>query len=170
MRWLIFVVRSTDTFCAAIAKAAKWIIVFLMVITVYDVVMRYVLTATTVWAYELGGLLLAPLWLLAGGYLLSQDGHVSMDVLYRRLAPRKRAIIDLVTYTLFFFYISLLLTEGWDNFWVSFLRSEHSRTMWGPPIWPFKAAIPAGAGIILLAGIAKYIRNLHIAITGRTLE
>lgn len=170
MRWLVFVVRGIDTFCAAIAKAARWIIVFLMAITVYDVVMRYAFTATTVWAYELGGLLLAPLWLLAGGYLLSQDGHVSMDVLYRRLTPRKRAIIDLVTYILFFFYMGLLLYYGWDKFWTSFLRSECSRTMWGPPIWPFRAAIFIGAGLILLAGIAKYIRNLHIAITGRILE
>jgi hypothetical protein len=30
--------------------------------------------------------------------------------------------------------------------------------------------IPVGVGLILLAGIAKYIRDFHIAITGRSLS
>jgi TRAP-type mannitol/chloroaromatic compound transport system permease small subunit len=43
-------------------------------------------------------------------------------------------------------------------------------TMWKPLLWPFKVWLPVGVGLILLAGIAKYIRDLYIAITGRPLE
>lgn len=170
LKSLRVVIKGIERFCEVIAKAAGWIIVVIMVITVYDVVMRYFFSATTAWAYELAGLLLPFIWLLAGGYLLTTDFHVRMDVLYHRLSPRKQAITELVTYMLFFLYCGLLLYYGWDKFWVSFLRHEHSRTMWAPPLWPFRAAIPVGAGLILLAGIAKYIRNLYTAITGRTLE
>ena len=170
MKWLRFAVRRIDGFSEIIAKAIRWLVLIIMSITVYDVVMRYFLNAPTVWAYELAGLLLGPFWLLGGAYVLLHEGHVRLDILYRRLAPRRQAIMDLVTYTLFFFYCSLILIHGWDYFCFSFIRLEHSLTMWGPPIWPFKLAIPIAAALILLQGIAKYIRDLYIAITGRPLE
>jgi len=170
MKWLRFAVQRIDTFSESLAKIVSWIVIVTMSTTIYDVVLRYFFDAPTIWAYELGGLLLAPFWLLAGGYVLLQNAHVRMDVFYRRLTPRKQAILDLVTYMLFFFYCSLILMYGWDYFWLSFTRQDRSRTLWKPTMWPFKAMIPAGAGLILLAGIAKYIRDLYIAITGRPLE
>jgi len=170
MKWLRFAVQGIDALSESIAKTIRWLILFTMSITVYDIVLRFFFGAPTIWAYELGGLLLGPIWLLAGSYVLSRDGHVRMDVFYRRLPPRGQAIMDLATHTLFFFYCGLILIYGWDFFWLSFIRNEHSRSVWGPPLWPFTAALPVGAGLILLVGIAKYIRDLYIAITGRHLE
>lgn len=170
MKWLRFVVQRIDAFSEIIAKTVRWLILITMSITVYDVVLRYLFESPTIWAYELSGLLLGPFWLLCGGYVLSKDAHVRMDVFYRRLPPRGQAIMDLATHTLFFFYCSLILIYGWNYFWLSLIRNEHSRSVWGPPVWPFAAVLPVGAGLLLLAGIAKYIRDLYTAITGRSLE
>ena len=170
MKWLRLAVQCIDDFSEIIAKTVSWIIIITMSTTIYAVVMRYFFDAPTIWAYELGGLLLAPFWLLAGGYVLLQNAHVRMDVFYRRLTPRKQAILDLVTYTLFFFYCGLILIYGWEYSWLSFIRQKRSaRSLWRPILWPFDAAIPVGAGLILLAGMAKYIRDLYTAITGRRL-
>ncbi|MBA7700587.1 hypothetical protein ES703_109303 [subsurface metagenome] len=170
MRWIRALVKGINGSSTITANTIRWLVLIIMSITVYDVVMRYFFNAPTVWAYELAGLLLGPLWLLGGAYVLLHDGHVRLDILYRRFSPRKQAIIDMVTFTLLFFYCSLILIYGWDYFWLSFTRQGRSRTLWKPILWPFKAMIPAGAGLILLAGIAKYIRDLYIAITGRPLE
>ena len=170
MKWLRFAVQRIDAISEVTGKSIRWLMLVIMSITVYDVVMRYFFNAPTIWAYELSGLLLCPFWLLGGAYVLLHDGHVRLDIWYRRLAPRKQAITDLVTYTLFFFYCGLLLIYGWDHFWTSFIKDERSITMFGPPMWPFKLMIPMGAALILLQGIAKYIRDLHTAITGRRLE
>jgi len=170
MKWLRFAVRRIDSFSEISAKAIRWFVLIIMSITAYDVVMRYFFNAPTVWAYELAGLLLGPLWLVGGAYVLLHGGHVRLDILYRRLAPRSQAIVDLVTFTLLFFYCGLILKYGIDFFWFSFIRDEHSLTMWGPPIWPLKLFIPIGAALILLQGISKYIRDLYMGITGRRLE
>lgn len=170
MRWIKALIKGINGFSTITANTARWLVLIIMAITVYDVVMRYFFNAATVWAYELAGLLLGPLWLLGGAYVLLHDGHVRLDILYRRFSPRKQAIIDLVTFTLLFFYCSLILIHGWDYFLFSFSRLEHSLTMWGPPIWPFKLVIVIGAALILLQGIAKYIRDFYMAITGRQLE
>ena len=170
MKWLTFIVRRIDAFSEAVAKPVSCLVLITMFITVYEVVTRYFFDTPTIWAYELSGLLLGPFWLLGGAYLLSLNGHVRMDVFYVRLTHRQRAIMDLVTYMLFFFYCSLILIYGWDYFWVSFITGEHSRSIWKPILWPCKVAIPVGAGLILLTGIAKYIRDLYTAITGRLPE
>lgn len=169
MKWLQLFVKGIDTFSLKIAKTVRWLILIIMSITVFDVVMRYFFNDPTIWAYDLSGLLLGPFWLLGGAYLLLQDGHVRMDVLYRRLTPRKQAILDLVMYTFFFYYCIFIVIYGWDYFWLSFARQEVSRGLWHTILWPFKVWIPVGVGLILFAGIAKYIRDLYIAITGRRL-
>ncbi len=170
MKWIKFAIRGIEYFNENTAKIVSWLILVIMPITLYDVVMRYFFDAPTIWAYGLSGLLLGPFWLLAGGYVLLQDAHVRMDVFYRRLSPRRQAILDLATYTLFFFYCALILKYGINYFGLSFTRQSHARGIWKPVLWPFDLFIPAGAAFILLAGVAKYIRDLYLAITGRPLR
>ena len=170
MKWLESFVRFVDASNERICRVVSWGIIFIMCITVFNVLMRYAFDAPTTWAYTLGGLLLGPLWLLAGGYTLAQGGHVRMDVLYRRLSPRKQAILDLVTFLLFFFYCFLIFRFGIDYFWLSFTRQDHNQGVWKPVLWPFKLTLPVGMGLILLAGIAKYIRDIYVAVTGRSLK
>ena len=170
MKWLALVVGRIDSFNTILVKVVSLLVLVSMSITLYDVVLRYFFAAPTIWAYELGGLLLGPFWLLGGGYVLLQNAHVRMDVLHRRLSPRGQAIIDLATYTFFLFYCTLILIYGIDHTWTSFLRQDHSRTIWKPLLWPWRAMIPAGAALILVAGIAKYISDFYVAITGRRLK
>ena len=167
---LRFALKFIDAISEWVAKVTCWLIIVMMVITVYEVVTRHILQSPSHWPYELSGLLLGPLWLLGGAYVLLVGGHVNLDLLYRRLPRRGQAVIELVTYSLFFLYCILILLGGWDYFWLAFIRHAHSRSVWGPPLAPFWVMIPIGAGLILLTGIAKYIRNLYIAITGTLLE
>jgi TRAP-type mannitol/chloroaromatic compound transport system permease small subunit len=171
MKWLRLTVKAIDFSSDAVAKYVCWVILALMVLTFYDVVMRYSFNSPTIWVYELVGLVFGPLWLMVGAYLLTHDEHVRMDIFWRRLSPRNQAIVDLITYTLFFFYSILIVVYGWDYFMKSFIRQDHlSMTMWKPLVWPFKLFLPVGVGFMVLAGIAKYIRDLYMAITGRRLE
>jgi len=161
--------RFVDSISKWIALTASFVILFWIVITIFDVIMRYFFRAPTVWAYELAGLLFGPFWLLAGAYVLSVKGHVNFELFYRRLTDRGQAIIDLITYTLFFFYCFLIAQWGWDYFLAAVERGSHSSSIWGPQLAPFWLMIPLGAALILLQGVAKYIRDFYAAITGRQL-
>ena len=46
--------------------------------------------------------LLGAMFLMAGAYTLSRNGHVRADVLYRFWQPRTQATMDLVLYIIFF--------------------------------------------------------------------
>ena len=54
----------------------------------YEVFVRYVLRAPTGWSYDVGYMMYGALFLMAGAYTLSRNGHVRGDFLYRLWPPR----------------------------------------------------------------------------------
>ncbi|GAH80376.1 unnamed protein product [marine sediment metagenome] len=43
---------------------------------------------------------------------------------------------------------------------------ERSTSVWHPPLYPLKLTMPIAAFLILLQGLAKFIRDLNAAIMG----
>lgn len=157
----------------AISKWSGYIVMYLVVVLALlmsiEVVCRYVFNAPTLWATESCVLVFAVYILLSGAYVLLVRGHVTMDAVYNRFSLRGRAILDVVTSVFFFLFVGVLLWEGIPNAIKCVVLGEHSQTPWGAPFWPMKIAIPLGALLILQQGLAKLIRDLHIAVTGRKL-
>ena len=66
-----------------IGRAFGWCILILTLSVTYEVFVRYVLNAPTVWAFDMMVQMYGGLFLMAGAYALAQDAHVRGDVLYR---------------------------------------------------------------------------------------
>jgi TRAP-type mannitol/chloroaromatic compound transport system permease small subunit len=151
-------------------KLVSFLIVFIMTILLFEVALRFVFNAPTIWAHELSMHLFGAYSVLAGAYVLLHDQHVKIDIIYLRFSPRNRAIIDLVTYLFFFMFIGILLRYGWMIAWRAIeLRQTVSPSPWGSPIWPTKCTVPIAAFLILLQGLAQFIRILKFAFTGKEL-
>jgi len=99
-------------------------------------------------------------FMLAGGYILLENRHVRVEILIDRFSPRTKTIIGLITWLLFFFYCGVLLYTSWILGWEAFLRKEYTSSVWAPPRWPILMAIPVGAFLILMQGLAKFIREV----------
>ena len=112
-------------------------------------------------ALELSQFFFGATFVLGGAYALKLGSHVTVDIVWTRLSPRKRAILDLVTSVFFFLFVGILLWKGWDLALRSFILGERTDSAWGPIRWPIKMVIPVGAFLILLQGIAKYIRDIR---------
>jgi hypothetical protein len=117
-------------------------------IVCYDVAARYIFRAPTSWAFDGAYILYGTLFMMAGAYTLSRNGHVRGDVLYGFFPPRVQAGVDLALYFLFFLPgIAALAYSGIEFAQFSWQLREHSSTMaGGPPLYHFKTLIPiAGA-------------------------
>lgn len=159
---------GVDKMSAAFGKTFAWAIVILTFAVGYEVFARYMFRAPTTWAYDVAYILYGTLFMMAGGYALSRNGHVRGDFLYRKMAPRKQALLDLVLYFLFFFPAMLAFVyAGWGFFLLSYGNNEHSAfSPAGPPIWPFKGLIPVVGVLLLIQGAAEVIRCLWCIRTG----
>ena len=167
MEKLAAVLRAVTNFIERMRKISSFLIVGVVLITLYEDVMRTVFNSPTSWAFEGSTFIYGAYAILAGGYVLRYNAHVNMDIIYSRLSLRGKAIMDSFSWTFFFLFIGLLLWKGWVMFWFSLTFNEHSQTFWGPILWPFKLTLPVGAFLILLMGMVRYIRTLFTAITGR---
>ena len=150
-------------------RITAWLTLASTLILTYEVVARYAFRAPTLWAHDTSTLLFGVLYALTGAYAMYTKNHVGVDVLSARLPPRVRAAVDVATSVLFFLFVGAFFWYGWKFFLVSFSRREFSLNNQYIPIYPAKLAIPVGAFLLLLQGLAKLLRDLYLLTTGREL-
>jgi len=170
MRLLRKLLSIIDSISEWTGKIFSFVTLALMIVVVYDVAMRYIINRPTEWGLEMNGFLLLAITFLGGGYALLNDAHVKLDVIQDRLPPRGRAMVDLVTYLVFFLVCIVLLQYGSQVAWDSLRSNTKTPSMWGPPMWPSQMLIPIGAVLIGLQGLAKWIRDLYMLVKGIELQ
>jgi TRAP-type mannitol/chloroaromatic compound transport system permease small subunit len=165
MQGLLLAVDRLNTF---VGKAFAWCIVALTGVVCWEVYCRYVLGAPTSWAFDWSYMLYGALFMMAGAYTLSRNGHVRGDFLYRQWKPVNQAKVDLALYILFFFPgIIAMIYSGWGFARLSQLLNERSSfSPDGPIIWPFKFLIPITGVLMFLQGIVECIRCVMCIRTG----
>jgi TRAP-type mannitol/chloroaromatic compound transport system permease small subunit len=149
-----------DSLSSWVGKAFAWLILVLTLGISYEVFVRYALRAPTTWAFDMSYIMYGSMFLMAGAYALSRNGHVRADVVYRLWKPRTQAMMDLVLYFLFFLpAVAAWIYAGWAyaKFSIQF-REVSIFSPAGVPVFPLKALIPATGVLLLLQGIAEIIR------------
>src|SRR5918993_4609516 len=151
---------AVDRFSTWVGQFFAWAIVFLTLAISWEVFSRYVLGSPHGWMLDAQIMMYGVLFMMAGAYTLSKNGHVRGDVLYGFFQPRTQATLDLILYILFFIPGVIALTyAGYFYAAESWAINEHSNvTADGPPIYPFKTVIPIAGAILLLQGIVEIIR------------
>jgi len=161
-----------DLLSAWVGKAFAWCIVIMTIGVGYEVIVRYLLRDPTSWSFDLSYIMYGSLFMMAGAYTLSRDGHVRGDVVYRLWRPRRQAIVEFILYICFFFPgVLALIFAGWDYAMESWSynsgRGEVSiQSPAGVPIFQFKTLIPAAGALLFLQGLAQVARCIVCMRTG----
>ena len=142
----------------------------MVLVLTYEVIARYVFKRPTIYTYDLSIFMFGYIGLLAGAYVLKNHQHVNVDIIYSKFSLRGKAIADVVTGILFFFFITLVVAYTLNNAIFAISHNEATATEWSPPVGHFKLMIPIGAFLLLLQGTANWIRDLYCAITNKELE
>jgi TRAP-type mannitol/chloroaromatic compound transport system permease small subunit len=167
MKLIRYFVRFVDLINAKFAWFVALLIVPTVAVMMWEIIMRYFFNAPSLWAYETSLFIYGSYIALAGAYTLLVKGHVNVDIFWSRLPLRWRSIVDVVTSALFFLYIGILLKESLEATVESWQAMERTMTQWSPPYYPLRTVLPIAATLLLLQGLAKFIRDLNAAITGR---
>ncbi|MBW2310852.1 MAG: TRAP transporter small permease subunit [Deltaproteobacteria bacterium] len=163
MRRLLVIIDSLSTWTG---KAGSWLTFLVVIFIVYEIMMRYVFHLPTLWVSESMVFGCGLTYVLGAAWALQDNRHVKIDLIYGRLSVRKRAVIDSVTFVFFALYLGFFLWAVSKYAWQSVSVAETSGSAWDPPVYPIKVALAVGTLLLLLQGIAKLIRDLHLAIKG----
>jgi TRAP-type mannitol/chloroaromatic compound transport system permease small subunit len=134
----------------------------MVLIVLYEVLMRYLFNAPTSWGFEATTFLYGIHYMLGFGYTLKYNGHVKVDVFVSLLSARKQTLISLLTHLIFFIPVYALLSWGSIKFaWTSIQGLEKSWTSWAPPIYPFKSLMALGFIMLLIQGLSSIIKDIR---------
>jgi TRAP-type mannitol/chloroaromatic compound transport system permease small subunit len=162
----MFKLDTIDEINRWIGKMVSIFVLLIMSITLLEVVLRYGFNRPTMWVHETSQQIFAIAFLLGSAYTLQEGGHVRVDILYRRLSTRGRAILEIVTSILYFLFNGVLLWKGGEMAYESVMMLEKTQTPWEPYVFHVILAIPIAAALMLLQGIVYFIRNLKTVANG----
>ena len=143
-----------------IGQFFSWLIVALTFMISWEVFSRYVLDSPHAWAFDVMSMMYGSLFMMAGAYTLSKNGHVRGDVLYGFFPPRLQAWLDLILYIVFFIPgVFALAWAGYGFAAESWAINEHSNiTANGPPVYPFKTILPIAGAFLFVQGLVEIVR------------
>lgn len=166
MKTFLGLSRGIDTLTTMVGRAMFWLILVMVLLGAFNVITRYAGRALSV---SLGGTLYIALqtqlfnlvFLLGAAYVLNQDGHVRVDILYANASKRVRAWIDIFG-TLFFLFpfCALGLYLSWGYVGRSWQQGELNTNAGGLPIYPVKTVILIAFGMLILQGLSEIIKRI----------
>jgi TRAP-type mannitol/chloroaromatic compound transport system permease small subunit len=161
-------VHAVEGLSLWVGRAFGWCIMILTLSVTYEVFVRYVLNAPTVWAFDMMIQMYGALFLMCGAYALAQDTHVRADVVYRLFPVKVQASLDFVLYFLFFFPgILALVWYGWEIASDSWRYKEVSfNSPASIQIYFFKTLIPVSGALLMIQGMAELVRCIMAMRTG----
>jgi TRAP-type mannitol/chloroaromatic compound transport system permease small subunit len=156
-----------DKASTLVGHAFGWLIVALTALISWEVFSRYALNAPHAWVLDAQIMLYGTLFMMAGAYTLSKQGHVRGDVLYGFFEPRTQAAIDLVLYGVFFVPGIFALTyAGWTYGAESWAIREQTFSPDPLPLYPFKFILPLAGFFLMLQGVVEIMRCVICLRTG----
>ena len=148
-------IRIIDKLNEKVGTAVSWLTIVLVLVTCYDVIVRYIFKESSVAFQELEWHLFAVIFLAGSAYTLKMDEHVRVDIFYSRFSNERKALIDFVGSILFLIPFTLMVIYSSRDFVInSFLISETSPDAGGLPArYIVKAFIPLSFFLLLLRGV-----------------
>jgi TRAP-type mannitol/chloroaromatic compound transport system permease small subunit len=147
-------------------RIVAWFMLPMVALTFVIVLLRYIFDLGWIWMQESVIWMHAAVFMLASAYTLKRDGHVRVDIFYRKLDARGKAWVNVGgTLLLLLPMMIFLLSTSLDYVTVSWSIHEGSREAGGMP-FPFvpllKSVIPFTAVLIILQGIANLLAEVAL--------
>ena len=149
-----------DIVSVVIGRIAMIWTAIVVLVMFYEVVMRYVFQAPTLWANELSLWIASLVFLLAGLYAMQQRCHIRIYVIYDMFPRWMQRTADIISVSLICFFCFALIWGGFNDAWTRMLRMETFGTAWNPPLpGTLKPAILIMTLLVALQAVSNLIAD-----------
>ncbi|MFW3614928.1 TRAP transporter small permease subunit [Billgrantia antri] len=152
-----------DGFTEVVGRSIAWLVILMMAVQFAIVVMRYVFGLHSIAMQESVMYMHAMVFMLGAAWTLRHDGHVRVDIFYRKLSARGRAWIDLLGTLFLLFPVTLFIAYSSLGYvkssWAILERSPDGGI---PGVFLLKSLILVMMLLLMLQGVAQVMRQVLI--------
>ncbi len=151
-----------DAVADVTGRTIAWLTAAMVLVTFAIVVLRYASDWGSIALQESVTYLHGMVFMLAAAYTLRHDGHVRVDIFYRKLGPRGQALVNLLGSLLLLLPVCLyIIVESWPYVVSSWDVHEGSREAGGlPGVFLLKSLMVIMPALLILQGLADALRAL----------
>lgn len=155
---------TIKTYSEWIGKLCAILFLLMLCNVFYDVIMRYLFNDVSIGMQELEWHFYATIFLLGASYAISTEAHVRVDLIYERLSPQRKAIINIIGVLTFLVPFTVLV--GWygiDFAKEAYEMGEGSGDPGGLPYrWIIKSMISIAFFSMLISGLGLLLHSVNI--------
>ncbi|ANG64757.1 C4-dicarboxylate ABC transporter permease [Marinobacterium aestuarii] len=146
-------------------KLAAWLVLIAMLISVFEVISRYIFNAPTTWVHETTIFLVASIFAIGGPYALARNRHIQIRIVLDLLSPQKRRWLEVLNLVLgigfcvAIGYAAWVLAHGATHTPTGDWRLETSGSSWNSPL-------PAFTKIVILLSVVLMALQLIVRLCG----
>ena len=123
-----------DLLTWSMSRVAMWATAFIVVIIFYEVVMRYIFAAPTLWVNEMSLWVAGGIYLTAGLYSMQQRSHIRIFILYDMAPKWLQRVFDILSVICVCIFAFAVIWGGYGEAYSKFMRWETFGTAFDPPI------------------------------------
>lgn len=164
MRGLALAVRGISALNRIIGNGFAWLSLAIVLVCFAVVVQRYALHITQLWMQDLYVWLSGAMFTAVAGFAMLRDDHVRVDILYRPLSARGKAIADLIGVLIFLLpFIAVIVVYGIPYVQRSWRLFEGSANIGGMPgLFVLKSFILVFCAVVGLQGLSWAFRSILV--------
>lgn len=163
----IFVLHLTEVITDWIGKITSFLIFAIIGYMIGCVILRYFFNSAINYMAIIPNIFYVYVS-FGAAHAYNRKAFINVDIIYRKFSLRKRAVIDLITSSLFFLFVLALV---WVSGKYALAALPKTRFDWGmivdPVRWPPIILFPIGLILMLSSGIVRFARNFITLITGQ---
>ncbi|GHF45650.1 TRAP transporter small permease subunit [Seohaeicola zhoushanensis] len=162
------VIAMIDRITEVFGRLISWLVLYMVLMTFANVVMRYVFGVSIISLYESVLYAFAIAMSSLGGWALLRDQHVRVDIFYSVLGARGKAIVNLAGTVVFLApMLWVLWTSSIPYIERSWKLKEASNEVAGIPyLYVLKTFILVFVALLAFQTVSFFLRNLRIALIG----
>lgn len=166
------IIHTINSLNRRIGVFASWFSGLLVIVVLYDILMRYFFKQSTPWIMELEWHLFSILFLFGAAYTFQMDRHVRVDLFYSQMSKREKARTNIIGNLLFLLPWSIFIViYAFDYAWASYQIGEGSPDPGGLPYrFIIKFCIVIGFVLLGLQAVSNCLESWQILSTSKEEE
>jgi TRAP-type C4-dicarboxylate transport system permease small subunit len=145
-------------------KLSAWMLFAVGFFVTYEVVMRYVFTAPTIWVDEVSRIFQIWATFLASAYVLKHRELIVIDLFFKQTDSLARKLVETLSLIIIAGFCAVAVKFGFDLWLKATLAGHTTDSFLAPPKWLTHGSIWVGLGLLLLQALVEIVKVWTIGV------